>query len=214
MAEEIQDKLAQRIEARRKAARLEAEAEAGQAAPAVAATDATVARDKEQFPTETASKPNETIPEIAEAINAIASGANPLLIARLLSAVLATGMKRRELTAKIGKSEAWLSKRLGLLNAPKDMQRLIESGQLTESEYHDNRQNVKAGVRGRGASLQYQRMPTITINIEAARALAAILKDLAAQQGAAPIRLDEDTGKKDLTSILNLRAGEIRGMQK
>ena len=212
MAEQITDKLVQRIEARRKAARLETEAVP--AVPVVAATDATVAQDKEQFPSETASKHNETIPEIAEAINAIASGANSLLIARLLSAILAGGMKRRELTDKIGKSEGWLSKRLGLLNAPKDMQRLIEAGQLSESEYHDNRQNIKAGVRGRGESLQYKRMPTITINIEAARALASILKDLAAQQGAAPIRLDADTGKKDLTSILNMRAGEIRGMQK
>jgi hypothetical protein len=212
MAEEIPDKLAQRIEARRKAARLETEA--GPAAPVEAATDATVAQDKEQFLTETASKPNETIPEISEAINAIAAGANPLLIARLLSAILAGGMKRRELTDKIGKSEGWLSKRLGLLNATKDIQRLIEAGQLSESEYYDNRQNVKAGMRGRGESLQYQRMPTITINIEAAHAIASILKDLAEQQGAAPIRFDANTSKKDLTSILNLRAGELRGMKK
>jgi hypothetical protein len=212
MAEEIQDKLAQRIEARRKAARLETEA--GPAAPVVAATDATVAQDQEQFPSETASKPNETTPEIAKAINAIVSGANPLVVARLLSAVLATGMKRRELIDKIGKSEGWLSKRLGLLNAPKDMQRLIEAGQLSESEYYDNRQNVKAGMRGRGESLQYQRMPTVTINIEAAHAIASILKNLAEQQGAAPIRFDANTSKKDLTSILNLRAGELRGNKK
>ena len=212
MAEEIPDKLVQRIEARRKAARLETEAVP--ALPVEAATDATVAQDKEQFLTETASKPNETIPEIAEAINAIASGANPLVVARLLSAVLATGMKRRELIDKIRKSEGWLSKRLGLLNASKDIQHLIEAGRLSESEYHDNRQNVKAGIRGRGESLLYKRMPTVTISIEAARALASILKDLATQQGAAPIRLDADTSKKDLTSILNMRAGEIRGMQK
>jgi hypothetical protein len=212
MADEIQDKLAQRIEARRKAARLETEA--GPAAPVVAATDATVAQDQEQFPSETASKPNETTPEIAKAINAIVSGANPLVVARLLSAVLATGMKRRELIEKIHKSEGWLSKRLGLLNAPKDIQRLIEAGQLSESEYYDNRQNVKAGMRGRGESLQYQRMPTVTINIEAAHAIASILKDLAEQQGAAPIRLDANTSKKDITSILNLRAGELRGIKK
>jgi hypothetical protein len=212
MAEEIQDKLAQRIEARRKAARLQTEAVP--AVPVEAATDATVAQDKEQFPTETESKSKETTPEISEAINAIASGANPLVVARLLSAVLATGMKRRELIDKIGKSEGWLSKRQGLLNAPKDIQRLIEAGQLSESEYYDNRQNVKAGMRGRGESLQYQRMPTVTINIEAAHAIASILKDLAEQQGAAPIRFDVNTSKKDLTSILNLRAGELRGNKK
>ena len=85
---------------------------------------------------------------------------------------------------------------------------------MSESEYYDNRPNVKAGMRGQGASLQYQRMPTITITIEAARVLGAILKDLAAQHGAAPVRLDAATSKKDLTRILNLRAGEIRGMQK
>jgi hypothetical protein len=123
-------------------------------------------------------------------------------------------MQRRDLINQISKSEGWLSKRLGLLNAPKDIQRLIEAGQLAESEYHDNRQNVKAGMRGRGESLQYQRMPTVTINIEAARALTEILKDLAEQQGAAPIRFDANTSKKDLTSILNLRAGELRGNKK
>jgi hypothetical protein len=94
------------------------------------------------------------------------------------------------------------------------MQRLIEAGQLSESEYYDNRQNVKAGMRGRGESLQYQRMPTVTINIEAAHAIASILKNLAEQQGAAPIRFDANTSKKDLTSILNLRAGELRGNKK
>jgi hypothetical protein len=57
-------------------------------------------------------------------------------------------------------------------------------------------------------------MPTVTINIEAARALTEILKDLAEQQGAAPIRFDANTSKKDLTSILNLRAGELRGNKK
>jgi DNA-binding HxlR family transcriptional regulator len=214
MAEDIPDKLALRIEARRKAARLETEAGPAPAPPVEAATNSTVARDKEQFLSETEPKSKEPIPEIAEAINAIASGANPLVVARLLSAVLATGMKRRELINQIGKSEGWLSKRLGLLNAPKDIQRLIEAGQLSESEYHDNRQNVKAGMRGRGESLQYQRMPTVTINIEAARALTEILKDLAEQQGAAPIRFDANTSKKDITSILNLRAGELRGMKK
>lgn len=151
---------------------------------------------------------------LSEAIQAIAAAGNPIKIARMLSAILAGGVKRKALIKRINKSEAWLSKRLGLLNADKDIQRLIEAGELTESEYYDNRHNVAAGIKGRGNSLRYQRMPTISIGIEAARALAAILQELAAQQGAAPIRLDANTSKKDLTGILNQRAGEIRGMLK
>lgn len=54
-------------------------------------------------------------------------------------------------------------------------------------------------------------MPTVTIGIEAARALALILQDLARQQGVAPILLDVNaTHKKELTRILDLRAEEIR----
>ncbi len=52
-------------------------------------------------------------------------------------------------------------------------------------------------------------MPTITINIEAARSLVSILQMLAKQQGASPIMFKPDASKKDITSILTYRASDI-----
>jgi hypothetical protein len=206
MAEEIKDKLAERIRLRREA---NERARSGEQAVLPAISHATLAHQ------ESKPEPNrEFNPAITEVNNAIAAGENPIKIARMLTAILAGEVTRKELFVGLGKSEGWLSKRLGLLNAPKDIQRLIEESELTESEYYDNRQNVKAGIHGRGESLRYQRMPTVTISIEAAKALASMLQDLAAQLGAAPIRFDEKSNKKDITGILNQRAGEIRGIFK
>lgn len=151
-------------------------------------------------------------PEVLAALQAMAAGSDPVKVARLLAGLLGPEMSRKKLVRLIDKSEAWLSKRLGLLNAPKDIQRLIAEGTLSESEYYDNRANVRAGVKGRGESLRYTRMPTVTISLESARALALLLQALAARHGIAPIQLDEKTNKRDLTSILNLRAGEIRSL--
>jgi len=206
MAEEIKDKLAERIRLRREE---DERARSGEQAVPPAISHPTLAHQELKL------EHNEKFdPAITEAINAIAAGDNPIKIARMLTAILAGEVTRKELNVRLGKSDAWLSKRLGLLNAPKDIQRLIEEGELTESEYYDNRQNVKAGIHGRGESLRYKRMPTATISIEAAKDLASILQDLAAQLGAAPIRFDEKSNKKDITGILNQRAGEIRGIFK
>ena len=206
MSEEIKDKLAERIRLRREE---DERARRGEPAALTVVPQPTLAHQ------ESKPEPNKEFdPAISEAINAIVAGDNPLKIARMLTAILAGEVKRKELIVHLGKSDAWLSKRLGLLNAPKDIQRLIEAGELTESEYYDNRQNIKAGIRGSGDTLRYQRMPTVTISIEAARAVASILQDLATQLGAAPIRFDEKSNKKDITGILNQRAGEIRGMLK
>ena len=206
MEEEIKDKLAERIRLRREE---DERARRGEPAALPVVPQHTPAHQ------ELNPEPNKEFdPAITEVINAIAAGDKPLKIARMLTAILACGVKRKELTVRLGKSDAWLSKRLGLLNAPKDIQRLIEAGELTESDYYDNRQNVNAGILGRGDSLRYKRMPTVTISIEAAKAVASILQDLATQLGAAPIRFDEKSNKKDITGILNQRAGEIRGILK
>ena len=207
-AEEIRDRLAERIAARR--AELAQTRQPLQGVhEANPATSETRVNPIPQLPL------NPTLmTKIREAREAIAAGENPIKTAMMLSAILAGGVKRKEVIEGIAKSDAWLSKRLGLLKATKDIQRLIEVGELSEREYYNNRPNISSGIKGRGELLRYQRMPTITIGIEAARAIASILQELAAQQGAAPIHLNANTNKKDLTGILNLRAGEIRGMLK
>ena len=226
MAEELKDKLVERIAKRRAEQEAKDRSALGAAAPVAPVEGvkqepptipAQILQAQPEFLSETTptTKPKAPpTPEATEAINAMASGANSLAVARLLSAAIGQGMDRKELCEHIDKSAGWLSKKLGLLTAPKEVQRLIEAGELSESDYHDNRQNVKAGIKGRGETVQYQKMPTITITIEAAKALASILKHLAEQHGAAPIRLDAKSDKKALTSILNMRAAELRGMLK
>src|SRR5674476_326483 len=96
----------------------------------------------------------------------------------------------------------------GLLMAPIKVQQLIESGGLSESEYHNNK-NVALQIKVRAGTLEYRRMPQVTINIEAARSLVAILQILADRHGATPINFKLAGSKKDITSILTYRAGDI-----
>jgi len=145
--------------------------------------------------------------KIMEVSEAIASGENPITIARLLAAL---DLSNKELTEALGKSKAWVSKRLGLLDAPIAVQRLIESGELSESEYYNNRKNVPSGIKNTGGVLKYQRTPTIEISLDAARSIALILSHLAAATGATPIKLEPDTRKKRIVDILNDRAGELQ----
>jgi hypothetical protein len=146
--------------------------------------------------------------KIREAREAIAAGVNPMKVARLLSGIVSLGMAQKDLAAALGVNKSWLSKRLGLLVAPIKVQQLIESGGLSESEYHNNK-NVALQIKGRAGMLEYQRMPTVTINIEAARSLVAILQILADRHGATPINFKPAGSKKDITSILTYRAGDI-----
>ena len=146
--------------------------------------------------------------KIREARQAIAAGVNPMKVARLLSGIVSQGMAQKDLAAALGVNKSWLSKRLGLLMAPIKVQQLIESGGLSESEYHNNK-NVESQIRSRAGALEYQRMPTLTINIEAARSLAAILRILADKHGASPISFGPAASKKDIASILTYRAGDI-----
>lgn len=146
--------------------------------------------------------------KIREAREAIAAGVNPMKVARLLSGIISLGMAQKDLAAALGVNKSWLSKRLGLLAAPTKVQQLIESGGLSESEYHNNK-NVALQIKGRAGTLEYRRMPQVTINIEAAKSLASILQILADRHGASPIKLEPDASKKDITSILTYRAGDI-----
>ena len=212
------DKLAERIAARRaEVALAEQQAQGVQEAnPATSGTGVNLsyalpsAYEIKETPA-TASQPQlDSNPEtkIREARQAIAAGVNPMKVARLLSGIVSLGMAQKDLAAALGVNKSWLSKRLGLLVAPVKVQQLIESGGLSESEYHNNK-NVGLQIKGRAGMLEYQRMPQVTINIEAARSLVAILQILADQHGATPINFKPASSKKDITSILTYRAGDI-----
>lgn len=220
--EPIRDRLAERIAARRaEAARAEQQAQGvHEANPATSETGAnpTYALPQAQpRPNEikktpvTASHPplDPTLEtKIKEVRQAIAAGVNPMKVARLLSGIVSLGMAQKDLAAALGVNKSWLSKRLGLLVAPIKVQQLIESGGLSESEYHNNK-NAALQIKGRAGMLEYQRMPQVTINIEAAKSLVAILQILADRHGATPINFKPAGSKKDITSILTYRAGDV-----
>ena len=206
MAEEIRDHVAERVAKRRAEGALRREREAAGLPAAMPATANPADQKHEPEPDPELEK------ALADVIRAIAAGEDPIKIARMLSVILAGGVKRKDVIERIAKSDTWLSRRLGLLKAPRDIQRLIEAGQLSESGYYDNRQNIKAGIKGRGESVRYQRMPTITISIEAARALASILRINAEQHGDSSIKLAPNAGKKDISGLLDSRAGYVLGL--
>lgn len=196
------DRLAERIAARRAEAAL-AEQQAQGVHEAIQATSETGIN-----PTSRPTLDPTLETKIRVAREAIAAGVNPMKVARLLSGIVSLGMAQKDLAAALGVNKSWLSKRLGLLVAPVKVQQLIESGGLSESEYHNNK-NVALQIKGRAGMLEYQRMPQVTINIEAAKSLASILQILADRHGATPINFKPDVSKKDITSILTYRAGDI-----
>ena len=196
------DRLAERIAARR--------AEAAQTRQPVQGVHEAIPATSETGVNLTPQPPlNPTIAtKITEAREAIAAGVNPMKVARLLSRIISLGMVQKDLAVAMGVNKSWLSKRLGLLVAPVKVQQLIESGGLSESEYHNNK-NVGLQIKSRAGMLEYQRMPQVTINIEAAKSLASILQILADRHGATPINFKPAVSKKDITSILTYRAGDI-----
>jgi hypothetical protein len=147
--------------------------------------------------------------KIERAKQEISLGSNPIAIARILDEIAGTGVKKKEIAAALDKSESWVSKRLGLLKAPIAVQRLIESGELAESEYYDNRQKTLSGIKNAAGALKYQRVPTVEITTDAARALASILCLLAERNSFTSIKLEPDANKHKIGSILNVWASEI-----
>lgn len=147
---------------------------------------------------------------IAFAVEAIEQNKNPMQIAKMLAAILEAGLNSKQLATELRMSKAWVSKRLGLLKAPEELQQQIESGLLSEHEYYNHRARVEAeSSRKKRQTLQYARMPTVTVSIEAAHALAGILKSLTIKHNLNPITLDQKTSKKELVALLNLRPFEI-----
>ena len=157
----------------------------------------------------------------------------PLELAREFAAMkIDFGWVNREIAEHLHISESWVSKRLALLDAPQEIQDLIERGELSESEYHNNKSVVEAKVAALSAAPELAeqskstpatsiksklrgadvRTTMVSIPMDAALELAALLQALAVQKAANPIELSDEPTKKELVAILTSRASELRGL--
>lgn len=234
MAEELKDKLALRIQKRREEEAAKAAASAVQPAPVPVAVvpvvevveTVTPAVAVQKFPTETFGAPLPAAPvavakpastavsnpvldaKIAETREAIQSGKNPMAIARLMGELVGLGQRNKDLTGALGMSKSAVTKKLALLSAPVKAQKLIESGELPESDYYNNK-NIKAQIKTKAGKLEYKRMPTVSISLETALALTSILRIIAEENGDTSLMLPDSPSRKDISALLDLRAGHI-----
>lgn len=159
------------------------------------------------------------LPDDAEAVRLLQLSENihrddyePLDLARELAVLKTThDWTLDELADRLHRSKGWVSKKLSLLEAPAAIQAAIASGELAETAYFNHKAEVlshlaeRKGLHG-GADL---RTPMVTIPVETARRLAALLQTLAERHGANPITLDQRPTKKALVAILTTRTPEI-----
>ena len=225
MADDLKDKLALRIQKRREeAVRLAASsgqppAVPAEVAPVVQPVETTtplppviaavpVAAQPAPSPKTSKATTEDLTPLLAAVQEAIATNQNAMMIARQLGQLVGHGLRNKDLTETLGQSKSWISKKLALLTAPVKVQRLIEAGELPESDYH-NTKNVTAQIKGRAGTLEYRRMPTVTISLETAKSLAAILRIIAEENGDTSITLPASPSRKDISSLLDLRTAGV-----
>lgn len=165
-----------------------------------------------KFPTETFSPAQ--LAALKDLRDAMHLGENPLALARRLALLANNRGMRSEVAAAIDKTPSWVTKKLLLLEAPKEVQKLIEDGKLAESAYHDDRLSTKASIRGKGANLRFEREPRGKVSKTAMRNIAQMFQDIAEAHGLAPVRIPDTMSLTDLEYILNTRASEIRAALK
>lgn len=136
----------------------------------------------------------------------------PLEMARELAAIKDEyKWRNREIAINLGISEGWVSKKLSLLEAPAEVRAKIESGELSETEYYNNKKTVTEKTKGPSESTNADvRTPMVSIPLSTATAVAELLAALAKKGGANPVELSDKPTKKELIAILNSRVKELR----
>lgn len=206
MDEPIIDKLAERIRIRREEEAAKAKAREtvtppqGGAVPVPAAPAVVPAG---------AVAPAAQLAAINDLRDAIALKQNAMVIARKLALLVTHRGMRAEVAAALDRTPSWATKKLLLLEAPEEIQTLIERGELAETAYHDDRVVQISSVKGRGANLRLEREPRGKVSKTAMRNIALVFKEISATYGLAPIRLGDYVSMTDLEYILNTRAGEM-----
>lgn len=131
----------------------------------------------------------------------------PLELAREMADMKAAyGWKNVTIAQQLHCSEGWVSKKLSLLDAPLEVQERIAAGDLSETEYFNNKtmvvakvQQVVAGAKLKGADV---RTPMLSVSVDTAKDIAKLLQKIATVHGANPVEIGRDAKKKDLLAIL------------
>ena len=125
-----------------------------------------------------------------------------------------SGFTIEEIGKRIGKSKGFVSKFISLANAPEEIKQAIERGELTATNWFNNKSLITEQINQPVKNLPPKtkaRTATLSITMDAAKDLAKILQQLAADKGLAQIdvELSGKVTKKQLQAILVTRANEI-----
>lgn len=134
----------------------------------------------------------------------------PVMRARRLAQYQAEKLSQGDIAEALGVRQPWISKRIALMQAPPEVLQQIEAGTLSENHYYNNRAEIEQSLTGASRTMLRDRPIPLTITLDAGRALAEILTQLAHNHNTIPIRLDDKATKKEIAEVLNLRATEIR----
>jgi len=134
----------------------------------------------------------------------------PVDRARKLAHYFASGISQGEIASALGVGQPWVSKRIALTQASKDVLQQIESGALSETGYYTKRGELGTGLNG-GAQLSKRKRPgTVHITIDAGRAVVAIFEYIARKLNASPIPMDSLDDSRLLSLVIDMRASELR----
>jgi predicted transcriptional regulator len=134
----------------------------------------------------------------------------PVDRARKLAYYFASGLSQGEIASALGVGQPWVSKRIALTQASKEVLQKIEMGALSETAYYTKRGEAGTGLNGGVQVSKRKRSGSVHITIEAARAVVAILECIARKHNAPPVPMDTLDDSKLLSLIIDMRAGELR----
>lgn len=135
----------------------------------------------------------------------------PLDLAREIATLKeAYGWTNRAIAERLAVHESWISKKLSLLDAPEEVRARIAAGELSETEYYNNKSAaVEKAKRPASEKSDDVRTPMVSITLSTATTLAELLKVLAEKHGGNPVSLGAKPTKKEVIAVLTTRAKDL-----
>lgn len=137
------------------------------------------------------------------------------LAAELADIKYQAGLTVEQIARRIGKSKGFVSKYINLLHAPDEVKQAIESGNVSATDWFNNKalvtQQLKQGPAGAPPPKVNKRHATMPVSLDIAKDVARILQTLSREKGLANIDVDlsGSVTKKQLQAILTSRTNEV-----